>query len=54
MAKYLVEWSIDIEAETPREAAEQALAIQRRQNSSAVVFNVLNESGETETIDLEE
>lgn len=37
---YLVTWSIDIEAENPQDAARQALAIQRRVGSSAVVFDV--------------
>jgi hypothetical protein len=41
-----VRWSIDIEADTPQEAAIQALAIQRDPESSAVVFEVHPEDRE--------
>jgi hypothetical protein len=40
MSSYRVTWEIDIEADTPQEAAEKALEIQRRPDSSAVVFEV--------------
>lgn len=40
MSTYLVTWSIDIEADTPREAAVQALMIQRDPESTACVFDV--------------
>lgn len=54
---YLVTWKIDIEAETPREAAEKARAIQLRPGSIATVFEVL-EAGDPielqDTIDLED
>lgn len=44
MAEYLVTWTIDIDADSPREAAEKALAIQRRQ-SIATVFAVKDKHG---------
>jgi hypothetical protein len=37
---YIVTWVIDIEAETPEEAAEKALEIQRDPESTATVFDV--------------
>ena len=40
MADYLVTWQIDIEADSYREAAEQALVIQRDPDSTATVFDV--------------
>ena len=45
--EYLVKWEINVEADTPREAAVKALAIQRNRESTAVVFDVGGE-----TIDL--
>ncbi len=48
MKTYIVTWSIDIDAESPEEAAEQALQIQRDYDSFATEFEVkdvsLNES----------
>ena len=35
---YAVKWEIDIEAESPREAAEEALMIQLDAESTALVF----------------
>jgi hypothetical protein len=49
MPTYLVTWEIDIDADSPREAAEKALAIQRNPESTATVFQVLE--NDTETID---
>jgi hypothetical protein len=37
---YRVVWEIDVEARTPREAAKKALAIQRKPDSAALVFEV--------------
>ncbi len=42
MKTYLVQWSIDIEAETPREAAEKAREIQLDPESIATVFRVMD------------
>jgi hypothetical protein len=54
MPKYLVTWSIDVEADTPAEAALAAVATQRKPDSWAVVFEVMDKaSGAATTIDLE-
>lgn len=54
MAKWLVTWKIDIEeAETPRDAAREALKIQRDPQSTATVFEVTDESGIETQIDLD-
>ena len=42
MTEYKVQWEIDIEAATPREAAEKALEIQRDPDSVATVFKVIH------------
>lgn len=46
MNSYRVEWVIDIDADTPEDAARQALAIQRDPESIATVFEVMLEDGE--------
>lgn len=52
MPDYHVTWTIDICADTPEQAAEEALAIQRKPGSSATVFMV--HDGKTETrVDLD-
>jgi hypothetical protein len=38
--KYLVKWEIDIDADSPLEAAKEALRIQRDPESIATVFKV--------------
>lgn len=48
-----VEWRIDLWATTPEEAAEKALAIHRRYDSIATVFDVTDEQGNTTQIDIE-
>ncbi len=45
MAKYFVTWEMDIEADSPEEAAVKALYIHRDPESVATVFKV---KGETE------
>lgn len=40
MNSYRVKWEIDVEADTPEEAARKALAIQRNPESIATVFDV--------------
>lgn len=52
MAEYRVEWAIDIEADTPEEAARLALKIQRDPASTATVFTVTDEDGEMEDFDI--
>lgn len=54
MPDYVVTWTIDITADNPREAAAQALEIQRRVGSSAVVFDVLDNKGDTTVVDLDQ
>jgi len=45
MPEFRVIWEIDIDAETPRAAAEEALKIQRDRQSTATVFKVSKWSG---------
>lgn len=53
MARYLVTWQIDIEADTPEEAAVRALIVQRDPESTATYFKVDDpENCETITVDL--
>lgn len=40
MPDYLVTWQIDIEADSPEEAAARALIVQRDAESTATVFDV--------------
>jgi hypothetical protein len=54
MPEYHVSWEIDLSADSPREAAAKALAIQRDAESIATVFDVTDEAGATERIDLED
>lgn len=49
---YVVTWTVDIEADSAREAAQQALDIQRDPLSTAVVFEVWRD-GEVVYVDLE-
>jgi hypothetical protein len=50
---YLVSWTIEIEAESPQEAAEKALEIQQDPDSIATVFDVAsNGQSQAITIDL--
>jgi hypothetical protein len=53
MPEYLVEWQIEIVAETPEEAARKALIIQRDTTSLATAFDVTDDAGDTARIDLE-
>lgn len=50
MKEYLVEWSIELSAESPEDAARQALEIQRDPDSSATVFYVMEFDGDGEPI----
>lgn len=53
MKQYTVTWEIDIDANTPEEAAREALKIQRDTGSEATVFEVTDTSSEqTKTVDL--
>ena len=54
MSDYLVTWTIDIEAESAEEAAEEALKIQRDPHSEATFFSVRKGSaGSTVSISVE-
>lgn len=44
---YRVSWLIDVEADTPREAVEKALKVQRDSSSNATVFQASRHSDET-------
>lgn len=50
MNTYVVGWNMEIDAESPEEAARQALAIHRDPNSTATVFDVLEADGSGEAI----
>jgi hypothetical protein len=53
MTDYRVVWEIDIEADTPREAAEHALNIQQKHYTTATVFDVIDKKTlETTRVDL--
>jgi hypothetical protein len=52
MATYRVNWSIDLEADAPRAAAEEALRVQRDPQSIATVFQVQDMDGCICDIDL--
>ncbi len=49
---YLVRWEIDIWANTPMEAASEALSIMRDPESLGMVFNVIDDEGNEQTVDL--
>jgi hypothetical protein len=52
---YRVLWEIDIfDADSPREAAEKALEIQRKPDSIATVFTVRDETDESAAVDLDD
>jgi len=52
MTEFRVVWEIDIEAETPTHAAEQAFAIQQDPETMVTVFSVTCPDGDVTTIDL--
>lgn len=53
MTDYRVKWEIDIESDSPLEAAKQVLSIQRDTESIASVFTVIDkESCEEFEVDL--
>ncbi len=51
---YVVTWEMDIDAETPQDAARQAWGHMRAIDSTANVFDVLDEGGECTRVDLME
>ena len=55
MPDYVVRWEIDITADSPREAAKEALEIQRDSQSIAMAFDVIDDATSvTNYIDLED
>lgn len=42
MPSYKIAWYIDVEADTPEEAAEEALGMQRDPESTATIFTVID------------
>lgn len=53
--QFRVSWKIDIEAESAEDAAREALAIQRKPDSIATVFEVMAEGdAHTVAVDLTE
>ena len=52
MPEYKVTWTIDIVAENAVEAARKAKEIQLDPENLAVVFDVTDERGDVETVDL--
>ena len=53
MPEYRIHWEIDITAATPLEAAQRALRIHHDSESIATVFDVTDEAGNTQRIDLQ-
>jgi hypothetical protein len=50
--QYQVQWGIDVDADSPEEAALEALRTQRDPQSIALVFHTIDESGDGKTVDL--
>lgn len=53
MPNYLVEWHINIVAESPRDAARVALEIQRDPHSLATVFQVTEHDTFTDPVEVD-
>lgn len=56
MPRYLVQWEIDIDADSPEDAARQAFAHMQRPGTTANVFDVIEHDagGEKVRVDLQE
>lgn len=56
MPRYLVTWEIDIDADSPEDAARLAFAHMQRPGTTANVFDVIEHdtNGEAVRVDLEE
>lgn len=52
MPMYKLVWEIEINAETPLEAARKALEYQRDPDGKATVFDIIAEDGEVTQVDL--
>jgi len=53
MPEYRVEWVIEVDADTPEDAARRALEMMQDPQSTANVFNVMDKDGIQVEIDLE-
>ena len=54
MQTYRVIWEIDIEADSPEEAAEMARYYQTKPSTTATVFDVREKTGKITRVDLSE
>lgn len=54
MQDFLVEWRINISADTPEEAAQKAWEIMRRPDSTANCFHIIDDAGNETAVDLME
>ena len=54
MAEYLVTWEINVDADSPEEAAYLAAQMQRRPGTEATVYNVYPHSDEEEDVESRE
>ena len=52
MTEFTVDWTININASTAEEAARQAFDIMSKPDTTATVFNVIDESGDAKSVDL--
>lgn len=50
--EYIVQWEIELSADTPEEAARAALEIMRDPESTALFFKVIHENGYLVDVDL--
>ena len=50
MTVYRVEWTIDVPANNPREAAENAFAHMRRPDTTATCFSVTEHDGDGQSV----
>ena len=49
---FLVTWEVDMYAETPADAARMAFAIMKKPGTTATVFKVFDEEGESTIVDI--
>lgn len=54
MQTYVVEWKMEVDAETPEEAARKAFKYMQTPGTTANRFDVLDEEGESFRVDLME
>ena len=52
--EYIVQWEIELSADTPEEAALAALEIMRDKDSEALFFKVIHDNGHLVDVDLQE